>query len=298
MRNNFLGHNTEMGACFSCLDKTIVQTVPVFQTTDRLKTHVSVESQPQILDLRLCDVSIMTSHNSYINTLQHFGESSLNALQKVLNYGARCIELDLYRYKMGGIYVAHGKEESPDDIITTTKLDLDVAFEFLSRSAFEHTSDPLFIALELNVHTEEDACDQIANLIHKYFDSRIYKGTLTGETRIRDLIGKVIFMSGGGAIGRLSTIIHTQWSDVFQNISSSTPAERIQGVGTCIRVYPEGNLAGALSANFNPVPYLLNGATFVALNMCTNDEHMQFYASWFAHSRIVKKVERAPIHTA
>jgi hypothetical protein len=284
-----------MGTCFSFIDKTLVQTAPQFAPETRKTRLISLQDQPHLLDLSLCEVSIMSSHNSYIRTLQHLGESSVTALKTVIELGARCLELDLYRDKNGSVFVAHGKEETPDDIITTTKLDLDTALECLKDKAFEHTEDPLFIALELLVHNEEAACDRIAELLTQRFGTRLFTGVLSGETRLRDLIGKVVLFSGGGATGRLASMIHTQWSDVFQNVSSDTAADTLHGVGTCIRVYPAGNIAGAFSANFNPIPYLMNGATFVALNMCTNDTHMQMYKSWFTQSSFVKKVGKERI---
>lgn len=294
-----------MGACFSCLDKTLVQTVPQF-TQSRLSTQISLQDQPHLLDLKLSEVSVMSSHNSYIRTLQHLGESSLSALQTVLDLGARCIELDVYRRAAGAaaapappdIFVAHGKEETPDDIITTTKLPFNEALEFLSRKAFERTEDPLFIALELCVHNEVAACDRIADLLQLHFGARLFTGKLTGETQLRELIGKVVLLSGGGAVGRLHSMIHTQWSDVFQNVSSDTVPESLRGTGTCIRVYPAGNIKSALSLNFDPVPYLLHGATFVAMNMCMADKHMNMYTTWFKHSSFTKKVERVSLATA
>ena len=283
-----------MGVCFSCLDKTIVQTVPQFSSTTSEKRKLQLEDQPHLLDLPLCQVSIMSSHNSYIRTLQHLGKSSTDALQIVLDRGARMLELDVYR-DCDGIFVAHGKEETPDDIITTTKMRLGVALEYINRKAFEKTNDPLFLALELLVHNEEPACNQIADLLTLHLGSRLYTGVLTGETKLRDLVGKVILFSGGGAVGRLAAMIHTQWSEVFQNVSSDTAPELLHGDGTCIRVYPAGNVLSALSINYNSVPYLLYGATFVALNMCINDEHMSVYSTWFAQSSFVKKVERKAI---
>lgn len=284
-----------MGTCFSCLDKTLIQTVPQFKMPENRKTAMlSLEDKPHMLDLQLCEVSVMSSHNSYIRTLQHLSESSTDALQIALDCGARMLELDVYR-DSEGVFVAHGKEETPEDIITTTKMRLAAALEFIGRKAFERNNDPLFLALELLVHNEETACNQIADLLAMHLGPRLFAGTLTGETRLRELVGKVVLLSGGGAVGRLAPMIHTQWSDVFQNVSSDTAPELLRGEGTCIRVYPAGNVLGALSVNYNPVPYLLYGATFVALNVCMNDEHMSMYSSWFAQSSFVKKVERKAI---
>jgi hypothetical protein len=286
-----------MGTCFSYVDKALVQTVPQFsETLEKRKTAlIPLEDQPHLLDLPLCQVSVMSSHNSYIRTLQHLGESSTGALQITLDRGARMLELDIYRDLNGGVFVAHGKEETPNDIITTTKMQLADALEFISRKAFERTNDPLFLALELLVHNEEPACNTIADLLSLHLGSRLYSGVFSGETRLRDLVGKVVLFSGGGAVGRLASMIHTQWSDVFQNVSSDTSPELLHGEGTCIRVYPAGNILGAISFNFNTIPYLLYGATFVALNVCMNDEHMSTYSTWFAQSSFVKKVERKAI---
>ncbi len=62
-----------MGTCFSCIDKTLVETIPQFTPTEtgqRRQAIVSLQDQPHVLDLQLCEVSVMTSHNSYIRTLQ------------------------------------------------------------------------------------------------------------------------------------------------------------------------------------------------------------------------------------
>ena len=288
-----------MGTCFSCIDNTLVQTVPQFSAPaaeKRKSKLIPLEDQPHLLDLPLCEMSVMSSHNSYIRTLQHLGKSSTDALQITLDCGARMLELDVYRDSSdNSVFVAHGKEETPNDIITTTKLHLGSALDFISRKAFEQTNDPLFLALELLVHNEEPACNQIADLLTLHLGSRLYTGVFTGETKMRDLVGKVVLFCGGGAVGRLVSMINTQWSDVFQNVSSETSPEQLRGEGTCIRVYPAGNVTGAMSLNFDPVPYLLHGATFVALNVCMADEHMAFYISWFTHSSFVKKVSRKTI---
>jgi hypothetical protein len=284
-----------MGACFSCIDSTLVRTVPQFDDRykSRAETLLPLESMPHLLDLKLCEVSVMSSHNSYIRTLQHLGESSNEALQLVLDCGARCLELDIYRDKTG-VFVAHGKEETPDDVITTTKLRLDSALKYLSENAFKRHNDPLFLALELLVHNEESACNQIADLLERYFGDRLFrtKGDDIANVRLRDLLGKVVLFSGGGAKGRLESIIHTQWSETFQNVSSETEPKSLRGADTCIRVYPAGTVASALSLNYNPIPFLINGATFVSMNMCMADSYMDLYTTWFARSRFVKKIAR------
>ena len=276
-----------MGACFSCFDQT-VRIAPVFADPNTIESgRLPIANQPLLLNAPLSSVAVMSSHNSYIRTLQHLGASSIDALRIVLDRGARCIELDVYRDPDTLVpYVAHGKEELPNDIITTTRLSFDTAIHFITSHAFQHTTDPLFIALELNVHNNPTASDRIAEVLHAHMGPLLYTGQLSGTTPLRDLVGKVVIFTGGG-IGSpaLERIVHTQWSMTFQNIPSSVPPEALQSPAyTCIRVYPEGNIQGALSLNFNPIPFLQRGATFVAMNMCTDDESMRLYSAWFAQS--------------
>jgi len=276
-----------MGACFSCFDRT-VQIAPVFAdplTLHQPSARLPIANQPLLLDAPLSSVAVMSSHNSYIRTLQHLGESSTDALRIVLNRGARCIELDVYRDPDTLVpFVAHGKEELPNDIITTTRLPFETAIQFITANAFQHTTDPLFIALELNVHNNPTACDRIAEVLQTHMGPILYTGTLTANTPLRDLVGKVVLLSGGG-VGSpsLQRIIHTQWNNTFQNAPSSIDPATVQS-STCTRIYPEGNIQGALSLNFNPIPFLQRGATFVAMNMCTDDTHMRTYSAWFAES--------------
>jgi hypothetical protein len=274
-----------MGCCLSA------NIVPIYAESGPNTKLISLEDQPDLIDLPLHNVSIMSSHNTYIRTLQHIGESSLDALRIVLDRGARCIELDIYRdLDTNNIFVAHGKENIPRDIITTTCLPLEDALKFIMSYAFIRTNDPLFIALEMNVHNERIACDNVANILERYIDGRLYRGHLTGNTILRDLLGKVVLMTGGGVNSeRLSNMIHTQWNEVFQNVASNVVPESLNGNETCIRVYPDGDLRGALSMNFDPLPFLRAGATFVALNMCTNDNNMRAYIEWFSKSSIMKK---------
>jgi hypothetical protein len=281
-----------MGACFSCVDTVAQTAIPIFADTGPNLNIIPLADQPHLLDLPLNGVSVMSSHNSYIRTFQHGGESSVDALRISLDRGARFLELDVYRDPANphNVFVAHGKEELPTDILTTTRLPLAAAFAAIAAHAFTRTNDPLFIALELNVHNDEAACDTIASLIDINFGPRLLAQPLTPTTSLRALLDKVVFMTGGGVAGtNLPSRISVSWNAEFQNISSETPATNIDGSGNCIRVYPAGDIKGALSLNFNPIPYLMRGATFVALNVCTADTHMDYYATWFAHSSFVKK---------
>lgn len=240
----------------------------------------------------------MSSHNSYVRTLQHMSTSTVDGLRTALDRGARCLELDVYRDEThpDQVFVAHGKEELPCDIITTTKLPFEDAIAFIATHAFATTSDPLFLALELNVHNDIQACASILRLIEKHLNPVLYTGVVTPNTPLRDLVGKVVLMCGGGAVGALRERIHIHWNAQFRNEPSTLVVPTSSRItDDCVRIYPAGDFKGALSLNYDPVRFLQAGATFVALNVCTNDAHMKAYAAYFSKSSFVGYTSRVSI---
>ena len=275
----------------ACLDWLTVHLNPLFVGRVRNPFLTPIEQQPELLDLSLCAIAIMTSHNSYIRTFQHASRATTDGLQMALDCGARCLELDVYREpaRPTALFVAHGQERTPHDLITTTKLPLHSALEFLAQHAFEHTSDPLFLALELNMHSDPVAGEALAEELERCFAARLYRGLLTPATPLRELVGKVVLMSGGGSgdCERLNALLHVRWGPLFANRSSADAVPvRYEG---CPRIYPAGDVRGALSLNFDPRPYLDAGATFVAMNVCTDDGPMRAYAARFARSSFIRK---------
>jgi hypothetical protein len=278
-----------MGCCFSCVEEVVVAVVPVYRDVPSRRPVRSLEEQKELLEFPLSAVSVMASHNSYIRTLQHMSEATVDGIRIALNLGCRCLELDIYR-DGADIFIAHGKEEKPRDIITTTRLPIDSAFRYIAANAWANTTDPLFLALELNVHGEAEASNTIARGLVAAFGSRLYTGSLDGSVRLRDLIGRVVLMCGGGAGGSLLPLLmNVSWNAVFQNIPSTVAPDTLERTGTVIRVYPAGDFRGALSLNFDPVPFLQAGATFCALNACCDDDAMRAALAWYAASSFVRK---------
>lgn len=280
-----------MGCAFSCLNASLVQ-CPCFSYSGTTHKYArkNLEDQPDLLEAPLQQVAVMSSHNSYIQTIQHMSLSTLDAIQECLQSGVRCIELDVYYNQEYGLYVAHGKEGNPD-IITTTRLSLDSVFHYLNKNIFKNTRDPFFIVLEINVHYNAFACNLIAEMIEQYFKSVLFQENLHPNTPMLSLLNKVVFMSGRGAVENLASLIHTNWSVNFRNLSSANHAHRLIKNGQCIRIYPEGNIYHALSRNYDPLPYLQKGANFVAMNICMNDKHMQNYRKYFEKSSFIRIYE-------
>jgi hypothetical protein len=246
---------------------------------------LGISEQPKLLGAKLQDVVIMTSHNSYLESFQIFGSATLRALDLVLKRGARCLELDIYRESKHPtqLYIAHGKEDSPEDFMVSTKLLCVDGLEFLAKNAFVRNDDPLFLCLELNVHENEQACNMLADLLVFIFGERLFIGKLTAQTPLKNLLGRVIVLTGSGIAGqKLEKVINSRWGELFQNVPSSVPVKSIASPLT--RVYPQGLLSDTVGLNFDGLPYLKYGVTFVAMNFCTVDNNLTKYLSWFGNS--------------
>jgi hypothetical protein len=277
-----------MGTCCSIVDTTLIHTELYAQSTPTTKK--SLVDSPSIIDLPLKSVSVMSSHNSYIRTIQHCSESTVDGIRVALECGARCLELDIYRDKERpeSVFVAHGKEELPDDLITTTKLSFEDAIVFIKENAFKNTSDPLFLALQIDVHSDSKACNSILRIIDAHISSLLYTKSVTPNTPLRELCGKIVLMCGGGTVGPLNDRIHIQWNELFRNEPSTLSITIPRITDNCLRIYPTGDIRGALSLNYDPLPFLHAGATFVAMNISTNDDHMKAYAEYFSKTSFVR----------
>lgn len=277
-----------MGCIFSCTDYLVSQCscyspgIPENQKTQ-------IADQPDLLNKPLNKVSVMSSHNTYIHTLQIGSVSSTKGIEIALQKGARCIELDLFREEdnPASVFVAHGQEKTPD-LLVTTKMPLADALDYISKNAFSKTSDPLFIALEINCHKDEVACNTIAYLLEEYLGNILYKGKLDPAVLLKDLIGKAILIHGGGVIGnKLNNIVNGEWGVALQNAPCTIDPNQLAFGSSAVRVYPVGYASDVLSANYDPLPMLEKGATFVAMNMCTNDYNIQIYENYFKNSSYI-----------
>jgi hypothetical protein len=276
----------EMGCIFSCTD-CLASACPCYSGMATTNARTQIADNPELLNKQLNQVRVMSSHNSYIHTLQIGSESSTKGIQIALNKGARCLELDLFRNESTGeIFVAHGQEKTPD-LLVTTKMPLAEALDFIANNAFVNTSDPLFIALEINCHREEAACDRIAYLLEQYLGDRLYKGLIKPNVLLRELVAKVILIQGGAVGNRLLSVVNGEWNSELQNAPYTIDPNQLAFGSAAIRIYPTGLASDVLSANYDPLPMLEKGATFVAMNMCTNDYQLEVYENYFKTSSFI-----------
>jgi len=278
-----------MGCIFSCTD-CLASQCPCYSGIPEYQNKTQIADQPELLNKSLNKVSVMTSHNTYIHTLQVGSVSSTRGIEIALAKGARCIELDLFREenKPETVFIAHGQEKEGKNLLGTTKLPLQDALEYISLHAFNKTSDPLFIALEVNCARNETSCNTIAYLFEQYLATRLYKGKLDPGVLLKDLVGKVILIHGGGVVGeRLNNLVNEEWGAALQNAPCAIDPSQLAFGSSAVRVYPVGFESDVLSSNYDPLPMLTKGATFVAMNVCTQDQYLQVYENYFKKSSFI-----------
>ena len=251
----------------------------------------------EILEKTLKEFYIAASHNTYIPCDQNGSIASYKSLKRAVLLGARVIELDVFSERgTNEPIIAHGVERETvnDDIYTTTKLKFRDACNEINKYAFMKTDDPLFLTLELNTHKLDITNNKMAQYLKEIFGERILAkdpSKSIGDYQMKELIGKVVLLSGGGATGDLKDIINNTWGDDKMSNKSSGDAvtkemKHFNETGIT-RVYPAGNLMGHLSYNFDPQKFWDAGCQIVALNYQTNDNGMKLNNEKFKESSFV-----------
>lgn len=269
------------------------------------RTIQPIETKQSLLNKPFNEFLISTSHNTYVPCNQNADISSLDAIQAVLNMGARVIELDCYANNSGGKtdddmipIVSHGIEKSTGDILTTTKLLFEDCIDIIVQYGLL-TSDPLVVCLELNTNSLIPTQKKMKEIIIKKLGDKIldpsYK--LNSPNRkyytnepMKALLNKVIFISGGGYTNELTGIIDGVFGESIlgNDENSADPANiKMNTPGRMGRIYPAGNLQGHLSLNFDPTPYWANRYQMVALNFQGNDVNMMKNVNMFKKNSFI-----------
>lgn len=269
---------------------------PLYTNKGRRLGIISLQDQPHLLDLKLSEVSIMSSHNSFIRTLQIGGLSSLDALEIALARGSRFLELDIFRNPddPNEVWVSHGNIINGVDIIETSKLDLNTALEFINSRAFKDTSDPLFLILQLNIDHDVISSNVIADLLEKNFNDKICDFNVTTDTILKSLLNKIvmIYQTGAGS-DLLENIMNLKLNEGFINkphTHSISSIKKYISESNIVRIYPDGGLfpQGTLGINYDPSDFFNSGVTFIAMNIAVNDVNMKKYEDIFKSSSFVE----------
>lgn len=241
-----------------------------------------IESTPEYLDMPLYNFYVNTSHNSYIDSMQHLSVSSLDAYKYCLKAGARFIEIDIStKDDSKGPLVCHGT----DKYITTYPLSLKSVLNTIKDNAF-HTSDPLIIIVEMFSVDNINQNTMIVSMFKDAFGDKIVMPYNADKKPIsfpaiimRDLLNRVVIVCRNYD-PNLSTIMHDppqfkNWGD------DNLPTEEGPHPLTLNRVYMHGCFYSALSHNLDSVDLRSKGYKCIAMNFQTRDRKLYDNLTFF-----------------
>lgn len=276
-------------------------------------------NRDEILDEPLRNFYIKSSHNSYLGgSSQILTKSSPNNTKDaILKYGARCIEIDLSpsHKTLNAVY---GVNRSYP-MVSHAGWDSGVSsFEdhckVIQSVAFQNTSDPLIIYLEINGMDDTDYTRQINNLIKRYLGNRLYEHTFSKlnfyndfnkyfpNAPIKDLLGKICIVMNYYLSDLKSNekqqALKNREEFLFPVVHSTTdePGDGwYSGRGYMIkgqsaddpsrttfskleRVFPANTL---FSSNFYTSEWFDKGYSIISMNVHINDSQMEVYNSQF-----------------
>jgi hypothetical protein len=239
----------------------------------------------ELLNTKLCDLYINSSHNSYTLSTQHFSYIYPKRVYEVLESGARVIEIDV-KYLNGKFYVCHGNTS----IWSTNKYPLEYALDQVLKFSYT-TSDPIFIMFEISVpdNTRLALGKLIKNKLstkflddkYKFKNNRNYSFDKDGDysyeykqqfinieqLKLYEFINKIVIMNVTSpryledVIDSYSLINTESSKDIYPDTSNRSVK----------RAYPTPTLATIYSYNVDPTIWWNNKYNMVALNFQAND---------------------------
>lgn len=250
-----------------------------------------IESRPELLDKPLSSFYISTSHNSYLNFLQHFSFVKKSNIENVLNLGARVIELDISHINNIPI-VAHGNKE----IITTTYIYLEHALDSVLSHGF-NTSDPLIIFCDIYNKENKVFLNNIINIfINKLKDKLLLPAQeymndyqLT-DLPIKQFLNKVILCSSLDSFGILQQIFlsynnFTNYEDTNKDLLQPNTSNKLS------RVYKKPSIFSYFSFNIDFKPLWKNKFKLIALNFQMKDQLLYNYLEYFKNTSFIHESE-------
>lgn len=261
---------------------------------NKIKQHNTDNLPKDVLNTPLSNLFINSSHNSYINGIQNFSEIHLNSISNCLNYGARCIELDIHESD-GDIFVCHAGSinilNKTKDITTTNKMPIEPYLKLISDFMLStYNTGSTFIVLLLEVYiTTTSLRQKLSSLIHQYLDKYLLKPTDTPyfQRPLKELIGSVacITLAPDNSYFESFIIDHvydsTDGSPNLIDSNNSSFINKPRNWSMTSRIYPEPSFLHFLSYNFNSKPFLNNKHNYVCMNFSSFDSNLYSYLQFF-----------------
>jgi hypothetical protein len=248
--------------------------------------NIKLETQKNMLDVKLVDVCVKASHNSYLSGNQFLSFATVQSLINCLNHGVRALELDLYSDRDTHIpFICHGDGNKDRNIVLSSKLDFEQAIKAISDSAFLfNNTDPLFIVIENCASWSEECNNKTADILVKYFGDKIFKKENILETKMSELVGKVLIIIDDVVGEKMKNTITYSWHyDDFKNFSSapSSDADFLKNKDKFTRVYPTPSVEAILSFNFDPKKYKKMDVNLISINYQREDSNYLEYEKMF-----------------
>jgi hypothetical protein len=248
------------------------------------------------------DYFINTSHNTYLVGHQLYGKSTIEGIERAVEQGCRCIEIDCWDGKDFPV-VTHGHT-------LTKQTSFEEMIQKLSKIAFKNNRFPLILSLE--THCAFTQREKMAYFLKQHFGKRLLvlnEETVLKNFKLSQLMKTVILKTESNYPSSFNIssepnpklhnfdedslsyitglfkeninketlaspfgIISTSESKFFNLMSSPEEASRIRKISeqNLIRIYPDGKRVG--SSNYNPTDCWFNGAQMVAMNIQSRDD--------------------------
>jgi hypothetical protein len=254
----------------------------------------------QDLEYRMVDYWVNTSHNTYLTGHQLYGKTTLEGIERAIEQGCRCIELDCWDGSNGEPMVTHG-------LTLTSGYPFAKMVEKLGKIAFQN---PLILSLEM--HCNRDQREKVAAELKRSFAKRLLvlnKDTVRKTFKLSQLMKTVIVKSDSNYPDQLEVftarpktpkdfdndtlsqitvlfkekrnqeelstpfgMISAQESKIFEQLSRPEDKKRLRATAqnNFIRIYPDGTRVS--SSNYNPIECWFNGIQMAAINIQFPDE--------------------------
>lgn len=229
---------------------------------------------------------VLSSHNSQQGRFQACVQPNLEHLETCLDLGCRALEIDVSAGKDDEPLVRHG--------VKCGGLRLGPVLHTILDRAFENTSHPLFLFVDLKTRGNKRMLDKAAQIfVNVLFEDLLlvsHKGLteLTyGEVKRKVVVVSYPMRTESKKWNAL--VVDSPYSERFLNVSDRRWPEVFKKERPFVRVYPKNLI---FSRNFDPTP-MLREANFVAMNVARGGKHMKKAIDFFKGSDgiLVKNAE-------
>lgn len=171
-------------------NKTIDQEINDIKNTDVSLDIRSINAS--YTQLPISQYLIKGSFNSAVTS----NFVSLDMLQYVLTRGCRFIDFEVF-YLDGKPMVSYSNDPNFSILETNNKLLLDNVLAYSIANGFNspapNKDDPLFIQLRIK-SKDDNVYNQVAKCVNNALSARLYKGQVTKNTKLSDIMGKVVLV--------------------------------------------------------------------------------------------------------